>query len=83
MRKIKHLLSLTLAFAMLAGQAQAQPIDEYQTSNAYDDSSNGYLSAAIPLGALVIAAVLIATTNNHHHHSHHHHHHSSSSHSHL
>lgn len=36
---------------------------------AYCDSCcSSYLSAAIPIGALVVAGIIIATTDRHHHH---------------
>lgn len=73
MKKIKYVWALTVVMAMLGTQAQAQ--DPVTTDgSAYNDSSNAsYMSAALPLGALAIAAVIIATTgSSHHHHGHHH-----------
>lgn len=73
MQKIKKLIALTTVMALFAGQVQGQTIvqdDSYCCdAEAYCDSGcASYLSAALPIGALAIAAIIIATTNRHHHH---------------
>jgi hypothetical protein len=74
MEKIKKLIALTAVMTLFAGQVQGQ--DQGQDccndcSEAYQDCGNAsYLSAALPIGAIAVAAIIIATTNrNHHHHS--------------
>lgn len=72
MKKIKKLIILTTAMALLAGQVQGQGQDSAccdDSSAAYEDCENAsYLSAALPIGAIAVAAIIIATTNRHHHH---------------
>lgn len=44
---------------------------EADCGEAYCDSGcASYMSAALPIGALAVAAIIIATTNNRHHHRH-------------
>ncbi len=74
MKKLKKMIALTVILASFGSQIQAQ---DFQ-GEGYEDSRNAsYLSAALPIGALAVAAILIATTNRGHHHGHgkHHHHH--------
>ncbi len=68
------------------------PVQDYCATdcNAYCDGERAsYMSALLPIGALVVAAVIIATTDSGHHHHHHrsgsgrHSHSSSSYHSHC
>ena len=70
MKKIKKLIALTAVMTLFAGQVQGQEYFD-DSSEAYQDSGNAsYLSAALPIGAIAVAAIIIATTNrNHHHHS--------------
>lgn len=92
MKNLKTFVLLIASMAMCAGQIQAQDNCSYyadaDSACAYEESEcSSYWSAAIPLGALALAAVLIATSNNGGHHSssrsscsnHHSHSHSSSS----
>lgn len=77
MKKIKKLIALTAVMTLFASQvqsqdyaqdAQGQELDE--SSAAYSDSgSASYLSAALPIGALAVAAIIIATTNRNNHSS--------------
>lgn len=70
MKKMKNLIALTTVMALCFGQVQGQG-PEYvdDSSGAYYDSGRAsYMSALLPIGALVVAAILIATTNRHHHH---------------
>lgn len=93
MKKTKLILALTAVMAMLGSQAQAQdccapcaptPCVESCECPAYCDSGcASYMSAALPIGALAIAAVIIATTGSSHHHHRSGNHHSSSSSSHA
>lgn len=67
MEKIKKLIALTAVMTLFASQIQAQ--DNGDSSAAYYDSGRAsYLSAALPIGALAVAAIIIATTDRHHHH---------------
>lgn len=72
MDKIKKLIALTAVLSLFAGQVQAQEPEYYEDEQpcaAYNDCEKcSYLSAALPIGALAVAAVIIATTNRHHHH---------------
>lgn len=72
MKKIRNLVALTTVMALCFGQVQGQdPQYVDDSSGAYYDSGRAsYMSALLPIGALVVAAVLIATTNRHHHHHH-------------
>jgi hypothetical protein len=76
MDKLKKLIALTAAMALFVGQVQAQGQECCDDSSAAyaDCGSASYWSAALPIGAIAVAAIIIATTNNRHHH-----HHSSSS----
>lgn len=70
MKKMKNLIALTTVMALCFGQVQGQE-PEYvdDCSAAYCDCGKAsYMSALLPIGALVVAAILIATTNRHHHH---------------
>lgn len=86
MKNMKKLVFLTAVSALCAGQVQAQNDSCYYTdacAPAYCESEDSCCwSAAIPLGALAVAAILIATTDHGHHHSSSHRSGSSSSHSH-
>ena len=71
MDKIKKMIALTAVLSLFASQVQAQAQESYEEEPcaAYCDSEScSYLSAALPIGALAVAAVIIATTNRHHHH---------------
>lgn len=74
MQKLKKFIALTAVMTLFAGQVQGQgqgPGYYDDTSAAYEDGTDSsYLSAALPIGALVVAAIIIATTNRHHHHHH-------------
>lgn len=73
MKNIKKLVALTSIMALCAGQVQGQECDTTvcDDSAAYCDCDPGsYWSAAIPIGAIAIAAIIIATTSHHHHHHH-------------
>lgn len=68
MKKLNKLIALTSLLALFTGQLQGQ---EYQgdPSVGYAESNQAsYLAAALPIGAIVVAAVLIATTDRHHSH---------------
>ena len=72
---MKHIMALVAVMAMFANVAQAQQccppvVDSCDCEcPAYCDSGcASYMSAALPIGALAIAAIIIATTDNHHHH---------------
>lgn len=68
MNKIKKIIALTTAITLLASQIQSQEMTGYD--EAYSESSDAsYLSAALPIGALAVAAIIIATTHHHHHHT--------------
>ena len=74
MKKMKYLMTLVAMSAMLTNAAQAQnscaPVVNNCDSEcpAYCDSGcASYMSAALPIGALAVAAIIIATTDNHHH----------------
>lgn len=84
MKKMKFVWALAAIMA-LSTQVQADTSVPVATdTSAYNDSNSAsYMSAALPLGALAIAAVIIATTGSSHHHHHGHHHSSSSSSSHA
>jgi hypothetical protein len=74
MEKIKRLIALTAVMTLFATQVQGQEYyDEgcaESCGDAYCDSGTAsYMSAALPIGALAVAAIIIATTNRHHHHS--------------
>jgi hypothetical protein len=74
MNKLKKLIALTTMMALFGSQVQAQgqEVDggAVDDSAAYYDSGRAsYLSAALPIGAIAVAAVIIATTGNRHHHS--------------
>src|SRR5690242_7387521 len=74
MNKIKKLIALTSLMALCVSQIQGQefaaPAYSEQSDALNDSEEASYLSALLPIGALVVAAVIIATTNrNHHHHS--------------
>lgn len=67
MKTFRKFTALLALMALCAGQAHGQ---DFQEGAAYEDSENAsYLSAALPIGALAVAAIIIATTNRHHHHS--------------
>lgn len=69
MKRLKKLIALTAVMTLFAGQVQGQGDVYYGDAGAaYEDSSDNYLSVALPVGALVVAAIIIATTNRHHHH---------------
>jgi hypothetical protein len=70
MKKLNKLVALTSVLALLTGQVQGQEYQEYQdTSSAYTESGEAsYMSALLPIGALIVAGVIIATTDRHHHH---------------
>jgi len=78
---MKKFFALSTMLGMLAGQLQAQvccapppPCCQVQDCcasdcNAYCDGERAsYMSALLPIGALVVAAVIIATTDSGHHH---------------
>lgn len=70
MKILKNLFLLTAAMAFIANTANAQQDACCDTTQAYDDCcSVSYMSAWIPVGALVVAGILIATTDHGHHHS--------------
>jgi hypothetical protein len=79
MERIKKLIALTAAIAMFTSQLHAEEAEKApekgtdcceETCCAYEDSGNAALwSAALPIGAIVVAAIIIATTHRHHHHS--------------
>lgn len=71
MKSLKKLFAIATMMSMLmAPAAYSQDACCEKTCDAYCDSCDStYMSALIPIGALVIAGVLIATTNRHHHHS--------------
>jgi len=70
MKKIKNLIALTALMVVCAVQVQGQEYYDEGCGEAYCDSgSASYMSAALPIGALAVAAIIIATTNRHHHHS--------------
>lgn len=69
MKNMKRLTALTLSMVMIAGQIQGQDRNE-SAGNAYWDSETAaYVAAAVPIGAVVIAAIIIACTRGNHHHS--------------
>lgn len=71
MKKMNRIIALTTVMAMFAGQAhcQCQDYADDGCGDAYCDSGYAsYMSAALPIGALAVAAIIIATTNRHHHH---------------
>jgi hypothetical protein len=74
MERIKKLIALTAAMTLFIGQVQGQDPEQSQEccndcSCAYEDCGNAsYLSAALPIGAIAVAAIIIATTNRRHHH---------------
>jgi hypothetical protein len=75
MNKIKKLIALTSMMALCASQIHGQencapPMYSEQSDALNDSEEASYLSALLPIGALVAAAVIIATTNRHHHHHH-------------
>ena len=65
MKKMNKLIALTSMLALLTGQVQGQEYQEYQDNSAAYSESNeaSYLSALLPIGALIVAGVLIATTD--------------------
>lgn len=72
MGKLRNFIALTALMSLCISQVQCQGYDNtvVEESPAYSDSEkSSYLSAAIPIGALVVVAIIIATTSNHHHHS--------------
>lgn len=74
MKKMKRIIALTTVLALFAGQIQGQDCapdcEEECCGDAYCDSGYAsYMSAALPIGALAVAAIIIATTNRQHHHS--------------
>lgn len=70
MKKTKRMIALTAVLALFAGQIQGQTYVDDGSGDAYNDSGYAsYMSAALPIGALAVAAIIIATTNRHHHHS--------------
>lgn len=70
MKHLKNLFSLSVTMAMLSTPLCAQNDQYMESSQAYDDGMQAsYMSAVIPLTALVVAGVLIASTDRHHHHS--------------
>lgn len=67
---MKRFTALTLSMVMIAGQVQAQAQCEECCGKAYWDSETAvYIAAAVPIGAIVIAAIIIACTHGNHHHS--------------
>lgn len=73
MQKMKRLIALATVMSMFAASVHGQ--EYYDEGNceaeAYCDSGcASYMSAALPIGALAVAAIIIATTNRHHHHHH-------------
>ena len=70
MKKLNKLVALTSVLALLTGQVHSQEYVEYQdTTSAYSESGEAsYMSALLPVGALIVAGVIIATTDRHHHH---------------
>ena len=79
---MKKLFALATLSAMLTSQLQAPvcppvvecaPVQDCYVADcdAYCDGERAsYMSALLPVGALVVAAVIIATTDSHHHHHH-------------
>lgn len=68
MKKLNKLIALTSMLAMLTSQVQAQEFYD-DNSDAYNESGTAsYMSAILPISALVVAGIIIATTNRHHHH---------------
>ncbi len=70
MKNLRNLIALTTVMALCAGQVQGQEPEYVDDSSAayYDSGRASYMSALLPIGALVVAAIIIATTNRHHHH---------------
>jgi len=69
MEKMKKLIAMTAVFALFSGQVQGQECTDDSSCEAYCDSGcASYMSAALPIGALAVAAIIIATTDRHHHH---------------
>ncbi len=69
MKKLNKLIALTSMLALLTAQVEGQ---EYYDDNsaAYNESGTAsYMSALLPIGALVVAGIIIATTDRSHHHS--------------
>jgi hypothetical protein len=73
MKKMKKLIALIATLTLFASQVQAQedlaPPAMDDSEAYYDSGRASYLSAALPIGALAVAAIIIATTDHHHHHS--------------
>jgi len=66
MKNLKKLILLPTIFALTSAPVFAQ--DEDYIPAYTDGNEAGYMSAILPITALVIAGVIIATTDNHHHH---------------
>lgn len=87
MKRMKKILALTTAIALMTSQLQAQETCADDCSAYVDSGKASYMAALLPIGALLVAAVIIATTDSGHHHhgssssshSHHRHHHHSHS----
>lgn len=70
MKNMKRIIAWTSVMVLCAGQVQSQTYVDDGSGDAYSDSGYAsYMSAALPIGALAVAAIIIATTNRHHHHS--------------
>lgn len=75
MKKLQYLLTLTALMTMLVSSGHAQ--DCCDSSPAYSDCGRAcYMSAIVPIAALLVIGALVLITDSHHHH------HSSSSHTH-